>query len=33
VAVVIPHQALSATGAEVAGPVMKTMIQAALSGQ
>jgi peptidoglycan glycosyltransferase len=33
VAVVIPHQSLSATGAEVAGPVMKTMIQAALAGQ
>ena len=33
IAVVIPHQALSATGAEVAGPVMKTMIQAALAGQ
>ncbi len=32
VAVVIPHQALSATGAEVAGPVMKTIIQAALAG-
>jgi len=32
VAVVIPHQSLSATGAEVAGPVMKTMIQAALAG-
>ena len=33
VAVVIPHQALSATGAEIAGPVVKTMIQAALAGQ
>ncbi|HUY22845.1 MAG TPA: penicillin-binding transpeptidase domain-containing protein [Acidimicrobiales bacterium] len=33
VAVVIPHQSLSATGAEVAGPVMRTMIQAALAGQ
>ncbi len=33
VAVVIPHQALSATGAEVAGPVMRTMIEAALAGQ
>jgi peptidoglycan glycosyltransferase len=32
-AVVIPHQALSATGAEIAGPVMRTMIQAALGGQ
>jgi peptidoglycan glycosyltransferase len=33
VAVVVPHQSLSATGAEVAGPVMKTMIEAALAGQ
>jgi len=33
IAVVVPHQSLSATGAEVAGPVMKTMIQAALADQ
>ena len=33
IAVVVPHQALSATGAEVAGPIMKTMIEAALAGQ
>ena len=32
-AVVIPQQALSATGAEVAGPVMKAMIEAALADQ
>ena len=31
IAVVVPHQALSATGAEVAGPVMKTMIEGALA--
>jgi peptidoglycan glycosyltransferase len=32
IAVVIPRQPLSATGAEVAGPVMNKMIQAALAG-
>ncbi|MHB8329034.1 MAG: peptidoglycan D,D-transpeptidase FtsI family protein [Acidimicrobiales bacterium] len=32
-AVVLPHQAASGTGAEVAGPVMKTMIEAALAGR
>ena len=32
IAVVVPHQSLSATGAEIAGPVMKTMIEAALAG-
>jgi peptidoglycan glycosyltransferase len=31
IAVVIPNQSLSATGAEVAGPVMNHMIQAALA--
>jgi len=31
-AVVVPHQTLSATGAEIAGPVMNRMIQAALAG-
>ncbi|HUI04886.1 MAG TPA: penicillin-binding transpeptidase domain-containing protein [Acidimicrobiales bacterium] len=31
IAVVIPNQRLSATGAEVAGPVMKAMIEAALA--
>jgi hypothetical protein len=32
VAVVIPNQSLSATGAEVSGPVVKYMIEHALAG-
>jgi len=29
VAVVVPYQSVSATGAEVAGPIMKAMLEAA----
>jgi len=32
-AVVVPFQKLSVTGAEIAGPVMKTMIEAVVAGQ
>ncbi len=32
-AVVVPYQALSVTGAEIAGPIMKKMIEAVLAGQ
>jgi peptidoglycan glycosyltransferase len=32
VAVVMPHQPRDETGAQIAGPVMKTVLQAALAG-